>query len=166
MLALSMPVGAQAQEYCVSCLEPPALYRCVVDGAQPGGTQPLQMLCVTTMAREGGHASCSVSRRTVFECDGRVKHVSWTASDLSALQPRRDASAQNTPLVPEDPANGSAPPKTLAEAAKQANEKTAEQFKKSGDTIKQATNSVVGTIGTATSKTWRCLMSLFTRCGE
>jgi hypothetical protein len=148
-------------------LEPPALYRCVVDGAQPGGTQPLQMLCVTTIAKEGGHASCSVTRRTVIECDGRVKHVAWTASDLSALQPRRDTPVQSTP-PPEDPAtaNGSTPPKTLAEAAKQANEKTAEQFKKSGDTIKQATDSVVGTIGTATGKTWRCLTSLFTRCGE
>src|SRR6266849_6458247 len=68
---------AAAQEYCVACSEPAGLYRCVVDGAQPRGGQSLQMLCVTAMAKDGWHATCSVKRGTVFDCDGAVKHVPW-----------------------------------------------------------------------------------------
>ena len=63
--------GAAAQEYCVSCSEPNAVYRCVIEGARPGGAQSLQVLCVTTMAKEGGHATCAVKRGTCSTATGR-----------------------------------------------------------------------------------------------
>src|SRR5262245_12908701 len=81
-LLLALGAGsAEGQEFCVACSDPPSIYRCVIDGAQPRGGQSLQMLCVTAMAKEGGHATCSVKRGTVFDCDGAVKRLSWSAGE-------------------------------------------------------------------------------------
>ena len=41
----------------------------------------------------------------------------------------------------------------MLELAKRANEDTAKQFKKAGDSVKEASK-----------KTWDCVTSLFTRC--
>src|SRR5262245_10504541 len=79
VLTCSLVGQAEAQEYCVACSEPSAIYRCVIEGAQPRGGQSLQMLCVTTLAKQGGHATCSVKGGTVFECNGAVKRVPWVA---------------------------------------------------------------------------------------
>jgi hypothetical protein len=159
---------ALAQEYCVSCSEPAGLYRCVIENAQPRGGQSLQMLCVTTMAREGGHATCSVKRGTIFDCDAPVKRIPWAALDQSppadAAQPPAPAvRPQVQPATAPQPAPVSdAPPQTVVDLAKQANEKTAEQVKKAGESVKQAGESVKQ----ATKKTWDCVFSFFTRCGE
>jgi hypothetical protein len=163
---------AEAQEYCVACSEPNALYRCVIDGAQPRGGQSLQMLCVTAMAKAGGHATCSVKRGTVFECDGAVKRVPWAALNAPpppdaaqpqpwavqvAPKPEPAASSVHVPTPAPAPAAPApapdAPPQTVLELAKRANEKTAAQMKKAGETVKDATK-----------KTWDCMLSFFTRC--
>jgi hypothetical protein len=158
---IALGVGpATAQEYCVACSEPVGLYRCVIDSAQPRGGQSLQMLCVTAMAKEGGHATCSVKRGTVFECDGAIKRIPWAALDAGP-QPEtpQPLTAQSPPPKPAPAAAPNpapeAPPQTMVDLAKQANEKTAEQMKKAGESVKQATK-----------KTWDCVFSLFTRCGE
>ena len=173
VLAVSMAGEAGAQEYCVACSEPNALYRCVIEGAQPRGGQSLQMFCVTTMAKEGRHATCSVKRGTVFECDGTVKRVPWVALNVppesetaqplpwtAPAAPKPEPAPTTTPTPTPAPAsaplpapNPEAPPQTVLELAKRANEKTAEQMKKAGDTVKDATK-----------KTWDCTISLFTRC--
>jgi hypothetical protein len=154
---------ALAQEYCVACSGPDALYRCVIDGAQPRGGQPLQMLCVTAMAKQGGHATCRVTRGTVFDCDAPVKRVPW--APVGAAPPSEPApSPMAQPAAKPEPATGAgpgpapapapeAPPQTMVDLAKQANEKAAEQMKKAGDSVKDATK-----------KTWDCMFSLFTRC--
>jgi hypothetical protein len=159
---------AEAQEYCVACSGPNALYRCVIEGAQPRGGQSLQMLCVTTMAKEGGHATCSVKRGTVFECEGAVKRVPWAAlktpqeSDATQPQPGAiqvaptpgpTASPAHTPAPAAPVPAPEAPPQTLLELAKRTNDKTAEQIKKAGETVMDATK-----------KTWDCMTSFFTRC--
>jgi hypothetical protein len=167
-LLLLTEAPALAQEYCVSCSEPAGLYRCVIENAQPRGGQSLQMLCVTTMAREGGHATCSVKRGTIFDCDAPVKRIPWAALDQSppadAAQPPAPAvRPQVQPATAPQPAPVSdAPPQTVVDLAKQANEKTAEQVKKAGESVKQAGESVKQ----ATKKTWDCVFSFFTRCGE
>jgi hypothetical protein len=162
LIALAGPAGAQ--EYCVACSGPNAVYRCVIEGAKPGGAS-LQMLCITTLAREGGHATCSVKRGTVFECDGPVKRVPWVALDGApppdraqtppppavASQPRK-AEPGSDPDAAAD-AKPEAPPQTMVDLAKRANEQTVEQMKKAGTTVKEATK-----------KTWDCMVSLFTRC--
>ena len=89
VLTCSLVGQAEAQEYCVACSEPSAVYRCVIEGAQPRGGQSLQMLCVTTMAKQGGHATCSVKGGTVFECNGAVKRVPWTPLEAPQQQPEQ-----------------------------------------------------------------------------
>ncbi|HEY7084982.1 MAG TPA: hypothetical protein VH519_09205 [Hyphomicrobiaceae bacterium] len=158
-LLLALGAGfAEGQEFCVACSDPPGIYRCVIDGAQPRGGQSLQMLCVTAMAKVGGHATCSVKRGTVFDCDGAVKRIPWTA--LEPLPQREAPSLHEAPAAPAKPASAApgapaadTPPQTVVDLAKQANEKTVEQVKKAGESVKQATK-----------KTWECVVSLFTRC--
>jgi len=156
---------AGGQEFCVACSDPPGVYRCVIDGAQPRGGQSLQMLCVTLMAKEGGHATCSVKRGTVFDCDGAVKRIPWTA--LEATPGPDTQQAPDLPVASSKPAPAAssgptpdAPPQTMVDLAKQANEKTVEQMKKAGESVKQAGE----TVKQATKKTWECVFSLFTRC--
>jgi len=159
LAVLSAAGAAGAQEYCVACTEPSAVYRCVIDGAQPRGDQPLQMLCVTAMAKAGGHATCGIKRGTVFDCNGPVRHVPWSADAAAppiAAQPQASAPQPPRPppagaAAPQPPAD--APPKTVVELAKRANEETAAQMKKAGETMKEATR-----------KTWNCMISFFTRC--
>ena len=163
LFLLAMAAGsAEGQEFCVACSDPPGIYRCVIDGAQPRGGQSLQMLCVTAMAKEGGHATCSVKRGTVFDCDGAVRRLSWSAGETLS-QPEasalREPPAKPAAAAPAAPAPD-APPQTVVDLAKQANEKMVEQVKKAGDSVKQAGESVKQ----ATKKTWECVISLFTRC--
>ena len=141
-----------AQEYCVSCTEPPGLYRCIIEGARPGGSQPLQMLCITAMAKEGQHATCGVKGGTVFDCNGQVKRIPWTASNESGPGGQEQTKAPAAQPPAQDP---NAPPATVEEMAKRANQKTAEQAKALGQSV-----------GDATKKTWNCIASLFMRCGE
>jgi hypothetical protein len=144
-----------AQEYCVSCTEPPGLYRCIIEGARPGGSQPLQMLCITAMAKEGQHATCAVKGGTVFDCNGQVKRVPWAAYNEPGPGGGQGQEQAKTPAAQPPAKNPSEPPATVEEMARRANEKSAEQAKALGQSV-----------GDATKKTWQCIASLFTKCGE
>jgi hypothetical protein len=152
--------GAAAQEYCVACTGPDALYRCVIEGARPGGAQPLQVLCLTAMAKEGGHATCSIKRGTVFQCDGKVKRVPF--SDDAQSPPNGVAATAKAKLPGEAaaPAGTQREPQTVVELAKRAGEATGEQMKKAQEDMKTS----VKTTGNAAKKAWDCLISFFTRC--
>ena len=173
LLVFALASAAGAQEFCVACSEPSAVYRCVIDGAQPQGGQPLQMLCVTAMAKAGGHGTCSVKRGTVFDCDGAVKHVPWAALNAPPLaaappSPAPAPAAAPTPVRPEaaeapDPTS-EGPPQTVVEMAKRANQQTSDQMKKAGENLSQGAKSMGDAVGKATKKTWDCMTSLFTRC--
>jgi len=161
--------GAAAQEYCVSCAEPKAVYRCVIDGARPGGQQPLQLLCAMTMAKEGGHASCGVQGGTVFECDGPVRRVPWAAHTIGPEKAPDPAKAAAQDKAAQDKAAGDnkdEPPRTVAEMIERANAKTAEQLKQANEKVKTQAQAVGQGISDAGKKTWKCLSSLFTSCGE
>jgi len=153
-LTIAQAVG---QEYCVACTEPSAVYRCVIDGARPGGQQPLQLLCAVAMAKEGPHASCGVRSGTVFDCDGPVKRVPWTAYSVTS----------ETPTEPAPAAAKAAdePPRTVEEMLKRANAKTTEQFKQANEKVKSQAQAFSQGLSDATRKTWQCVSSLFTRCG-
>jgi hypothetical protein len=180
VVTCSLAGGAVAQEYCVACSEPNALYRCIIEGAQPGGGQSLTMLCVTTMAKQGGHATCGVKRGTIFDCNGIIKRIPWTASETRgpdaaqplpwANQPGPKPEPAATPPPPSalpsfappvQPApKPDEPPQTVLEMAKRANEDTAKQMKKAGETVGKAGE----TMKEATKKTWDCVVSFFTKC--
>ena len=144
---------ADAQEFCVACTEPTAVYRCVIEGARPGGGQPLQVLCVTTMAREGKHATCGIKRGTVFDCDGPVKRVPWSAAELPVETPGTATAADKPEPDPNEP------PRTIVEMVKRANEQKASD---SGQELRR--KSPGEAIGDATKKSWDCLTSLFKEC--
>src|SRR5215475_15503729 len=109
---------ATAQEYCVSCTQPNAIYRCVIEDARPGG-QSLTGLCLTALTREGGHAACRVKGGTVFDCNGPIKRVPWTAQESGRVA---------EPAEPEQASQGAAgakaapkgEPRTVVDMAKQA----------------------------------------------
>jgi len=56
--------NAPAQEYCVTCTGPDALYRCIIGGdvAPAARNDRGQLLCIKELAKSGQHASCSVDR--------------------------------------------------------------------------------------------------------
>lgn len=150
---------AEAQEYCIACTQPNVIYRCIIEGAKPGGSQPLQMLCVTAMLKEGRHATCSPKGGTVFDCNGPVKRVPWAAHNAASSPPMPEAATQPAKAPNQ-------PPKTVEEMAKRANEKTAEDLKKANETIKDQATSIGQNVGDATKKTWRCIATLFTSCKD
>ena len=161
----ALTARAEAQEYCVACTGPSAMYRCIIEGARPGGSQPLQMLCATAMAKEGRHAACNVKGGTVFDCTGPVKRVPWAAYN----EPGGKGAAKEVPKLPaaEAPADDpSQPPRTVEEMARRANQKTAEQIKKTNEDMKDQAESFGDKVEDTTKKTWRCISSLFTRCTE
>lgn len=156
-------VGASAQEYCVACTGPVAVYRCAIDQAVPTG-MPLKMLCVSTMAREGGHATCAVRGGTVFDCNGPVKRIDAKAAGQALNGPATTAASTMT----SQPASGSSdaqpegqapaiqvkgPPKTVEELAKRMTKSSGESLGKAGSTIADTT-----------TKAWECLKSFFKAC--
>ncbi len=153
---------AEAQEYCVACTGPTGMYRCIIEGARPGGSQPLQMLCVTAMAKEGQHAACSVKGGTVFDCTGPVKRVPWANYNAPAPKGTAQEALQPKAQAPPPATDPNQPPRTVEEMAKRANQQTAEQIKKTNDDVK----GKVEAFGDTTKKTWHCIASLFTRCNE
>ena len=153
----SVAVPAAAQEYCVACTEPAAIYRCVIDGARPGATSSLQLNCLSTLAKEGAHATCAVQRGvTVLDCNGPVKHVA-----IPAAAPAETGAA--TPIAPSAPAKVEAadgPPTTVAEMLRRAKEKSDRDWEKTSQQIKSGNDKVGGFF----KKSWGCLSSLFSRC--
>lgn len=143
------------------------MYRCVIDGARPGGSQPLQMLCATAMAKEGRHGTCSVKGGTVFDCNGPVKRVSWAAYNEPPAKPAVPETPKpqsgKTPGLVDDPGE---PPRTVEEMAKRASQQTGEQVKKANEDLKNQAQSLGQKVGDTTKKTWQCIASLFTRCTQ
>jgi hypothetical protein len=160
---------AGAQEYCVACTGPNATYRCIIENAQPGGSQPLQMMCITAMAKQGGHATCGIKRGTVFDCDGAVKRIPWSglSPPVQPAVPGKQSAAEPAPVpapTADPKSDPNEPPKTVLEMAKRANEKTAEQFQKNNETMKEQAKATGDALAKATKKTWDCVSSLFTKC--
>lgn len=161
---------AGAQEYCVACTGPEAVYRCVVEQAVPQGI-PLKMLCLGTLSRDGGHATCAVRGGTVFDCNGPIRRIDAKAANQAATQPAPPPPAADKAAVPPVPGAAgvqpppgqaaqkakspadSEPPKTVEELAKRVTKSSGESLDKAGSAI-----------ANSTSKAWGCLTSLFKTC--
>ena len=92
--------GATAAEFCVSCEEPSAHYKCVLPGpaADPSDTR-LKLWCMTELAKAGHHASCAIDRQQQAACDGTLKTI--------ALPPGYELGP--APTAPETTAGGQNP---------------------------------------------------------
>ena len=153
----------QAQEFCVACEGPNAVYRCVLEGIGPAQAQPLKVVCVTTIARELGHASCSVKGGTVLDCNGPIKRVlaqgkAATGADGKLPEPTIVA-APAKPLP--DP---NAEPTTLEEVARRMGKSTTDGAKDTGAAVGNAVKKTGDAIGGAVQKTWTCVTTLFKAC--
>jgi hypothetical protein len=154
LLILGMAAPASAQEYCVICSAPEAKYRCSI-GGEPSitaGASRGQLLCITELARTGGHASCSVGRNTSDPCEGEPRTVMFpdtgapapvVETEPASPQPQ-GWSAEPTPAAPE---TGAAPPPTPEPTAPPQEEQG------SGNPL-----------GNAMQKSWDCVSSLFSDC--
>lgn len=187
---------ASAAEYCVTCEDPPGLYRCVIDGTPEGpGKEPGASLhCISQMAKQGRHDRCAVSRGSPFPCPGLTAVVQPPArssspppDDHAAPYPEPQAPAAAAPLETDSetatatpaaetaapPAATSEVPRTVEELAGQTVRSSKEGLEKAGKAIggtAKKAGEVVGqtgsAIGQAASNTWTCITSFFTSCGE
>lgn len=159
--ALGVAPSADAAEICVSCSGPEAIYRCTVDQSADvesyrHGKRILQFVCITELARQGGHQKCR-AQRTEGPCIGIERNVSLTApldamaERVESESPEPDGSDIAAPATatPQKPG----PPKTVEELARRTASTSKEQFEKTGDAV-----------GGAMKKSWHCLTSLFTDC--
>ena len=169
-LTSTMPSLARAQEYCIGCAGPDAVYRCVIEHAVPAGP-PLKSLCLNALTRQQGHASCNVRKGTVFDCDGPIRRVDGRTGTLASTTPEAPAGGKNAARTAEpgsrQPANPSlakpqpdpvakpanAAPRTVEEAARN-------MTKSSGEALGNAGNAIADT----TRKAWGCVTSLFKSC--
>ena len=165
---------AAAQEFCVSCEGPNAVYRCVLEGIGPEQAQPLKVVCVSTLARTYNHATCTVRSGTVFDCNGPLKRINAQGKVPAAADGSKpDPVVVAEPPKPVTPSNE--PPQTVEELAKRMNQSTGESLKKTGSAVGEGvkkTGSVIGdvvkktgdAIGGAVQKTWTCMTTLFKTC--
>jgi len=142
---------AWAQEYCIACTEPRAVYRCVIGDARYAKGQPLPQFCASTLARDGQHASCAVRGGTVFDCDGPIRRVALPPQEQRA-QEKHTPGQQQTQVPAQDPAKD-APPETAAQMAARITRSSGEQIEKTGSAV-----------GGSAKKAWNCLTSFFKSC--
>ena len=162
MSALGFAGGlAQAQEACIVCAGPAASYRCSIKDSDKapafrGSDKVLQFVCVTELAKMGGHESCRVNRDFGTMCIGDPRQLDVTKI---GTQPEGAAAAAGTPQVPAKQASDG-PPKTLEELARRTVATSKDGLSAAEESAKKAGDSVGG----AVKKTWNCLASLFTSC--
>lgn len=87
---------ARAQDYCVTCSEPAATYRCHVEGTLSGGEGSHQFTCIKDIAQRAGHAACTIDRSAGAACAGR----DWIVSQDPTAAPSPDIRAATTAAPP------------------------------------------------------------------
>lgn len=184
VLALALSAGAAAQEYCVTCTGPDASYRCLIGGEAPPSARSSrgQFLCITELAKAGGHASCSAARGQATPCPGETRTVMFSlvdpgASPLEAAAPPGPQPgappAVATPLAPgqelppvalpppgQPPATQDAPMETGTAPEAPKPNMVEDLANKTGKAVSDTGKAVGG----AVKKSWDCVTSLFGDC--
>ena len=123
-LLLVFPARAEPAEFCVTCQGPDATYRCSFASDATAPARPgLQLYCISTLAREGGHQSCSIGRATKSACPGTLKVLALPGDGPSpapgdpahAAIPAPADPAEAMPANPPQAAAGMEPPQTDVE---------------------------------------------------
>ena len=171
----TLSTGAAAEEFCVSCSGPEANYRCLIGGEATIAARSSrgQFLCITELAKAGGHASCSATRGQATPCPGETRTVMFSladpgdvaggleARDLPPIGPSRVPEATLPPPAMDHPPEG-APPLAAENAA------PAEEKKNVVETIASKTGKAVSdtgkAVGKAVKKSWDCVASFFGSC--
>jgi hypothetical protein len=189
-LALSFAHPAVALEYCVTCEDPPAMYRCVIADTPegPGKSDSSSLMCISEMAARGGHEKCSVARGAPYPCPGltaTLKKPGGAPAEPAAANdphPQKPPASVATPSSPEPigpdaaaPAAEPTParvPRTVEELAKETVKSSKAGIDKAGEAIggtaKKAGEKIGNAgsaIGNAATNTWTCISSFFSDCG-
>lgn len=165
---------------CVVCSEPSASYSCVIAEANDpylmrGGERASHFVCVTELAKLGGHASCRVRRDFSTHCDApqrvvSIKGLAEPAPTTAAAPPGADPNAGGDPKgaaaagAAAQPAQPQGPPQTLEELAKRTAAGSGDALKKTGTAVVDGAKSAGSAVGGALQQTWNCVTSLFTSC--
>jgi hypothetical protein len=184
LFAWALPSGAMAQEYCVTCTGPDASYRCVIGGDAPPAARSSrgQFLCITELAKAGGHASCSAARGQATPCPGETRTVMFSLADPGPGSPPIEATIPQPPAQPPSPGMSYAPGQDLppvalppaehapalpppqdtgTAAAPQPKPTVVEDLaNKTGKAVSDTGKAVGG----AVKKSWDCVASLFGNC--
>ena len=169
---LLSPLVAEAQEYCVTCKGPDASYRCVIGGdATPTARSSRgQFLCITELAKAGGHSSCSAARGQATPCPGQTRTVMFTLGDPGASPLEQPTITGATPpgqLAPVEtmPAPALAPPAPApVQTTAPAEEKKPTAVEDLANKTGKAVTDTGEAVGGAMKKTWDCVASLFGKC--
>jgi hypothetical protein len=150
---------ALAAEVCVVCTGPDATYRCTVDQASKierlrSGDRALQYMCITALAKAGGHTKCRVSRDASGFCAGEARSIGLAELEaaLGGAGPAPDG-PEGHEAAPKPTQPG--PPRTVEELARRTT-----QTSSTGAQLEKASEA----IGGAMKKSWLCITSLFTQC--
>lgn len=188
------PHPVEANEFCVVCEEPQAIYRCASLTTGPAAQRSLAGLaCTQHIAANLGHARCAVRLREAA-CDAPL--VVLPGADILPAAPLADGSqpppTDTAVAVPQAPAReawttnvpvgsdgqgegnrlGEAPAPQEGGASEPAPpgtlvEATKRAWEQSGAAIEKAGETINDTgrsIGNAAGGAWRCLTSLFSDC--
>ena len=116
-----------AGEFCVSCTGPAASYRCTFSGdgspsQSPGQSPGLQLTCISELAKQGGHESCTIERNRQVPCDASAKvfaapEAFAAPADAKKSPPAAAAGApgKNAEPVTVPPADHAADPSAASE---------------------------------------------------
>jgi hypothetical protein len=72
---------AASADYCITCKNPDATYRCKVRGVSKRAGDAVKLFCVIRTAKEGNHASCSAEAASAG-CNGVVKVYNYNGPSL------------------------------------------------------------------------------------
>jgi hypothetical protein len=155
--SLAVAAPSWAGQICVDCAEPAAIYNCTFKDEDLAALKlpqtAAQVVCMTELAKQGGHRFCRVSQGQMGGlCSGQERQISLSGRGVNVTAP-----------VPEGSPDGvqpKAPPATLADLAKETAKSSNDSLKKAGDAIKSGAEKVGDGVGQAVD----CVFSLFKRC--
>ena len=157
--------GARAQSLCVDCAGPDRTYSCTVKDSERvagvrGSGRALEFICISELARMGGHQNCRVSTTYAGPCIGQPQEIDLAKVGSETVvigkPPEQPEGAGGATVVPTK----KGPPQTLEELARETMSKSKEQMAETDEKMRKAGDAVGG----AVKKTWDCLASLFSRC--
>jgi hypothetical protein len=174
---LALTTGVNAQEFCVTCSGPTAAYRCLIGGENTNAAARSsrgQFLCITELAKAGGHASCSATRGQSTSCPGETRTVMFSLADPGAAPlattsppPLVPVPSSTTPLPPghDLPPVALPPPQAQpAQPTPPVETGTAPPANEKPNAVEDLANKTGKAVGNAVKKSWDCVASLFGDC--
>ena len=187
--SMAQPPAAHAAsvDFCVTCKNPDAAYRCRVQGSGATQSDALKLYCVVRTAKEGGHASCS-AKKAGAGCDGVVKVYQYDGPALPSNAPSEQRLRNLNERVEREnrafEGTKGEQPKSLIELGGRAYDASKRGLKNAGSAIglgggeaaakhqaatpppPPATQNAAPPRKNFARRSFDCMMSLFRECGN